>query len=259
MSRSTTTSIQTGTSSRHRSSAYSQSTLSPSGSTSGTYYSPTTYISTVISPESMTEFTKMPITKALLSHVADDPNLNSKACVIFWSILHFMGEIHSTQRFTYIELTDEIFGPPLVLKLHNLKDEIYLQLMKQLTRNPDMRSKERAWQLMWLATGLFVPTMDIMRSQLLQFLEHHRHPYSLESMRRYRKTLQVGERKLPAHLIEVEAILNRTSMIFHKFYFPDSSDLVISNSFQFKFLSTFLVFSSSKSTPLLLWPTSFRL
>lgn len=112
--------------------------------------------------------------------------------------------------------TDLIFEP--ALKNEILRDEIYCQIMKQLTDNRIHVSEERGWDLLWLATGVMVPSALLLK-ELMEFLRTRTHPLAAESLQRVQKTIKNGQRMYSPYIIEVEAIRFRTMQIYHKVLF----------------------------------------
>ncbi|PWA22373.1 hypothetical protein CCH79_00018210 [Gambusia affinis] len=134
----------------------------------------------------------------------------------------YMGDYPSKRTRSVNELTDQIFEG--ALKAEPLKDEIFCQIIKQLTDNHVKYSEEKGWELLWLCTGLFPPS-NVLLPHIQRFLQSKRHhPLSGDCMQRLHKALRNGSRKYPPHLVEVEAIQHKTTQIFHKVYFPDDTD-----------------------------------
>lgn len=117
--------------------------------------------------------------------------------------------------------TDLIFQP--ILNEEVLIDEVYCQIMKQLTENTMPASEERGWDLMWLITGLIAPSNSLIK-ELQEFLKTRPHLIAKESLNRLQKTLKYGNRQYPPYIVEVDSIKTRSMHIFHKIYFPDDTD-----------------------------------
>lgn len=169
-------------------------------------------------------YSKEPIKQPLLKKLNGREDMNQEACMCFLSILKYMGDHPCRRGRALNELTDEIFKP--ALKTEILRDEVYCQIIKQLTDNKNTLSEERGWELMWLATGCFAPS-NVLLKELTQFLRSGLSPQASKErdcLQRLQKTLRNGTRKYPPHHVEVEAIRHKTTQILHKVYFPDDTD-----------------------------------
>ncbi|XP_062983292.1 unconventional myosin-VIIa [Elgaria multicarinata webbii] len=172
--------------------------------------------------DKMWSYTREPLKQPLLKKILGSEELSQEACMAFIAVLKYMGDYPSKRTRSVNELTDQIFEG--ALKAEPLKDEIYSQILKQLTDNHIKYSEEKGWELLWLCTGLFPPS-NVLLPHIQRFVQSRKqHPLATDCMQRLQKALRNGSRKYPPHLVEVEAIQHKTTQIFHKVYFPDDTD-----------------------------------
>ncbi|XP_006876269.1 PREDICTED: unconventional myosin-VIIb [Chrysochloris asiatica] len=166
-----------------------------------------------------------PLRQPLLKCVHANADLRDYACQTFAAILKYMGDYPSRQSWISLELTDQIFS--LALQDVALQDEVYCQILKQLTHNSNRHSEERGWQLLWLCTGLFPPS-KVLLPHTQKFVDTRRKKLlAPDCSRRIQRVLRVGPRKQPPHQVEVEAAEQNVTRIRHKVYFPnDTSEML---------------------------------
>lgn len=162
-----------------------------------------------------------PLRKPLLKKLANDEKLSKNATAAFFSILKYMGDMPAPKARAVTEYTDEIFRAALIETA--LRDEIYCQIMKQLTNNRIQLSEERGWELLWLATGVF-PCGQLLMKELVEFLKTRPHPIAKDCLKRVFRIQKSGARMYAPYVVEVEAIQHRSMQIYHKVYFPDDTD-----------------------------------
>uniref|UniRef100_A0A672ZFW3 Myosin VIIBb n=1 Tax=Sphaeramia orbicularis TaxID=375764 RepID=A0A672ZFW3_9TELE len=174
--------------------------------------------------EKLWSYSREPIKQPLMKSLVRNSELSALACNAFTDILEtsYMGDYPIKHARSPIELTDQIFGP--ATQHEALQDEIYCQIMRQMTTNNSRLSRERGWQLMWLVTGLFPPSPDLI-THTRRFLESRpRESLAAGCLQRLQAMLRSEPRKLPPHLVEVDAIQQNSTQIFHKVHFPDERD-----------------------------------
>uniref|UniRef100_A0A8B9DNP4 Myosin VIIB n=1 Tax=Anser cygnoides TaxID=8845 RepID=A0A8B9DNP4_ANSCY len=162
---------------------------------------------------------KEPLKQPLLKKACTDPDLRDLASHL--PIMKFMGDYPSKQAHSSVEVTDQIFVAAIQEEV--LRDEIYCQIMKQLTENRNRYSVTKGWQLLWLCTGLFPPSKSLLK-HAQKFVEtRKKEPLAMECSRRI-QTVMSGSRKWAPHPVEVEAILQNNTKISHKICFPNETE-----------------------------------
>uniref|UniRef100_F6TMX3 Unconventional myosin-VIIb n=1 Tax=Callithrix jacchus TaxID=9483 RepID=F6TMX3_CALJA len=170
-------------------------------------------------------YSSEPLRQPLLKQVHANIDLWDVTCQIFVAILRYMGDYPSRQAWPTLELTDQIFM--LALQHEALRDEVYCQILKQLTHNSNRHSEERGWQLLWLCTGLFPPSKGLL-PHAQKFIDTRRGKLlAPDCSRHIQRVLRTGPRKQPPHQVEVEAAEQNVSRICHKIFFPnDTSEML---------------------------------
>uniref|UniRef100_A0A8B9I3N2 Myosin VIIB n=1 Tax=Anser brachyrhynchus TaxID=132585 RepID=A0A8B9I3N2_9AVES len=163
---------------------------------------------------------KEPLKQPLLKKACTDPDLRDLASHL--PIMKFMGDYPSKQAHSSVEVTDQIFVAAIQEEV--LRDEIYCQIMKQLTENRNRYSVTKGWQLLWLCTGLFPPSKSLLK-HAQKFVEtRKKEPLAMECSRRIQTVMRSGSRKWAPHPVEVEAILQNNTKISHKICFPNETE-----------------------------------
>ncbi|XP_033647507.1 myosin-VIIa-like isoform X2 [Asterias rubens] len=166
------------------------------------------------------QHTTEPIQRSLLKHLNGNQQLSGQACTAFKAIMKYMGDFPTKKSNLHGNfVTDKIFQS--AMRYEELKDEIFCQIIKQLTGNKLSVSEERGWELMWLATGIFTSSR-ILQPEITKFLRSARHKLAQDCLRRQHAIAQCPrQRKYPPHWVEKETIQHNFTQIFHFVFFPD--------------------------------------
>ncbi|KAG7527129.1 unconventional myosin-VIIa-like [Solea senegalensis] len=174
--------------------------------------------------EKLWVYSRDPLKRPLLKSLLNNSELNILACNASTAILKYMGDYPIKLVRSPVDLTDQIFGA--ATQHEALQDEIYCQIMRQMTGNNNRLSVERGWELMWLCSGLFPPSPILIKHAQCFLESRPRAPLAAVCLQRVQEMRRKEPRKLPPHLVEVDAIQKNSTQIFHKIHFPnDTSEI----------------------------------
>eukprot|EP00049_Salpingoeca_infusionum_P014556 m.275108 g.275108 ORF g.275108 m.275108 type:complete len:2303 (+) comp15693_c0_seq2:157-7065(+) len=178
----------------------------------------------------LVKFSNSPIQASLLQLPADDPTLtpsaiNKLALESFMNIMRFMGDYMAKGK-TELDVVTTILE---TCRQHEvLRDEVYCQLMKQVTNNKSQRveSCSRGWRLIAIVTAFSKPSEKFepyLRSFLQSFAYNSARDFHGEAgiaLRNLKQTIKYGGRKRLPDRGEVSAVIRGSYSRTFKIFMP---------------------------------------
>ncbi|KAJ7987825.1 hypothetical protein DPEC_G00330530 [Dallia pectoralis] len=157
----------------------------------------------------MVEYTDVPIQESLILY--SDPELNALAVQSFSNVMQFMGDQPARKHRSEIDCVSHVLM--LGKEKEFIRDEIYCQVIKQTTNNPNRESCTLGWRLFTLVAGFFPCSGNLnpyVTLYLQQISQDPTHSYQdMSTMCKdnlFRSLVHGGRRHVPSH-VEMEAIL----------------------------------------------------
>ncbi|KAL4220589.1 hypothetical protein ACF0H5_020986 [Mactra antiquata] len=133
----------------------------------------------------------------------------------------FMGDAAKKTDVSDMELLNDLVID-VAMRNKYLRDEIFCQVIKQLTGNPNKLSEDRGWQLLWLLLTCTFPQTDLY-DELEMFLKSNPNVFAKRCLAKLHAVRSDGCRYTPPHPLEYDALNNKHPAVEYTVLFPDQS------------------------------------
>lgn len=165
------------------------------------------------------QYSKDPIQESLISLSNED--MNKRAVAGFKALMQFMGDQPKPRS------TDELALLYELLKLcqEDLRDEMYCQVIKQVTEHPEPKHCALGWSILSLFTGFFAPSTTLM-PYVTKFLQDSSPSQELarSSQENLQRTVKYGGRQKLPPPGEMQAFLKGQALRLLLIHLPGGVD-----------------------------------
>eukprot|EP00204_Picochlorum_oklahomense_P000034 CAMPEP_0118798274 /NCGR_PEP_ID=MMETSP1161-20130426/689_1 /TAXON_ID=249345 /ORGANISM="Picochlorum oklahomensis, Strain CCMP2329" /LENGTH=1157 /DNA_ID=CAMNT_0006725649 /DNA_START=176 /DNA_END=3649 /DNA_ORIENTATION=+ len=174
-----------------------------------------------LTSDDMLVYSTDPIPVSLLKHSSENA---SRAVKMFASVLQYMGASgEMLSQVQSLELAQKLLHQGL--KRTELRDELFLQLVKQTRGCPSPASRAKAWQLFYITASCMPPTKDFL-SMISEYIHQCAHDDDEEEEVRslatatwnaVKRTAKAGQRRTLPELQELDALVKgqkQTCIVF---------------------------------------------
>lgn len=165
------------------------------------------------------QYTKDPIQESLISF--SDEDTNREAVAGFKALMQFMGDQPKPRGKDELALLYEL----LKLCQEDLRDEMYCQVIKQVTGHPEPKHCALGWTILSLFTGLFAPSTTLMPyvTKFLQECSPHQE-LARSSRENLQRTVKYGGRRQLPPPGEMHAFLKGQAVRLLLIHLPGGVD-----------------------------------